>query len=115
MLVVLMILYSAWKVVRDSAHILLEGTPTGLKLIEIEADLEANVAAVDDVHHIHAWSITQERPMITLHARLRDGAVADAAIAAIKARLKERFGISHATVEVEFADCADRTHAHAHH
>lgn len=115
MLVVLLILYSAWKVVRDSAHILLEGTPTGLKLIEIEADLEANVSAVDDVHHIHAWSITQERPMITLHARLRDGANADAAIGAIKARLKERFGITHATVEVEFADCADRSHAHAHH
>lgn len=115
MLVVLLILYSAWKVVRDSAHILLEGTPTGLKLIEIEADLEANVSAVDDVHHIHAWSITQERPMITLHARLHDGANADAAIGAIKARLKERFGITHATVEVEFADCADRSPAQAHH
>lgn len=113
--VVALILWSAWKVVRDSAHILLEGTPTGLALTEIEADLEENVAGVENVHHVHAWSITEERPMVTLHARLKEDADPDRAIGAIKKRLSERFNISHATVEIEISGCSDRgDHRHAH-
>jgi cobalt-zinc-cadmium efflux system protein len=107
-LVAILILRSGWKVVRESSHILLEGTPTGLVLAEIEADLKANVADIDDVHHVHAWSITQERPMLTLHAKLSGGADSARATRAVKARLKQRFGIAHATVEIEAGDCADQ-------
>ena len=106
-LVAALIARSAWKIVRDSGHILIEGAPTGIAPGEIEADLEANIAEIEGVHHLHAWSITEERPMVTLHARLCDGRNADAATHAIKTRLRERFGIAHATVEIEFADCAD--------
>jgi len=114
-LVAVLILRSAWHVVRDSGHILLEGAPSGVRPGEIEADLEANVAEIDDVHHVHAWSITQERPMVTLHARLCDDSDADKAVHAIKARLRERFGIAHATVEIELVHCADHSqHKHAH-
>jgi cobalt-zinc-cadmium efflux system protein len=102
-----LIVRSAWGVVRDSGHILLEGAPRELTPSEIEADLEANVVEVEDVHHLHAWSITQERPIITLHARLRAGANADAAVRAIKQRLVERFGVGHVTVEIEREECAD--------
>jgi cobalt-zinc-cadmium efflux system protein len=110
-----LILRSAWMIVRDSGHILIEGAPVGVAPSEIEADLEANVPEVEDVHHVHAWSITQERPIVTLHARLCPGREADAAIHAIKQRLHARFGVTHATVEIELADCADhppRKHAH---
>lgn len=102
-----LILRSAWPLIRDSAHILLEGAPKGLDTREIAADLVARIEAVEDVHHIHAWSITQERRMITLHARVRDGIEAERATVAIKARLRDRFGLSHATVEIERAACAD--------
>lgn len=114
-LVALMVLYGAWNVVRDSAHILLEGTPKNVAPAEIEADLEANIPEVEDVHHVHAWSITQERPMVTLHARLCEQGDADAAVHAIKRRLRERFGVAHATVEIEVVHCADgHAHKHAH-
>jgi cobalt-zinc-cadmium efflux system protein len=59
------------------------------------------------VHHIHAWSITQARTVATLHAKVAEGAAADQVTADVKARLKKRFGIAHATVEIEFDDCAD--------
>jgi cobalt-zinc-cadmium efflux system protein len=114
-LVAVLILRSAWMIVRDSGHILIEGAPVGIAPSEIEADLEANIPEIEDVHHVHAWSITQERPIVTLHARLCEGRKADAAIHAIKRRLRERFGVTHATVEIELADCADhsaRKHAH---
>lgn len=106
-LVALIILRSAWFVVRDSGHILLEGTPDGMSSEVIAKDLVAAVPGVCDVHHVHVWSITQEDTMVTLHARIEEGVESDAAVAAVKARLKARFGIGHATVEVEQGACAD--------
>lgn len=112
-LVAVIILRSAWLVVRDSGHILLEGTPAGVSIADIERDLPEAVPGVCDVHHIHAWSITQEDTMITLHAQIDDATAPDTATAGIKKRLRERFGIGHATIEVERGACADRNHAQA--
>ncbi len=110
--VALIILRSAWQVVRDSGHILLEGAPSGIDARQLAADLMQTFPDVVDVHHVHAWSITEERPMITLHARAAPDAVPEKVSAAIKKRLRERYGIEHATVEIEFTACADE-HAHA--
>ena len=106
-LVALIILRSAWRVVSDSGHILLEGTPSGIDTREIARDLSAAFPAIEDVHHIHAWSITQERPMVTLHVRVVEACQPERIAAEVKARLMQRFGVAHATVEVEFDACAD--------
>lgn len=106
-LVVLIILRSARTVVRNSAHILLEAAPPQLDTREIASDLAAHVDGAEDIHHVHAWSISEERPMVTLHARLAVDHRPDTVIAAIKARLADRFGVTHATVEIEFGECAD--------
>jgi len=111
-LVALIILRSAWFVVRDSAHILLEGAPTHLPIDELSADLRANVPGVREVHHVHLWSITQEQPMVTLHARIDSDADAFAAVREIKARLRSKFGVEHVTVEIEQEDCADQKTVH---
>jgi cobalt-zinc-cadmium efflux system protein len=106
-LVVALILRTAWTVVRDSAHVLLEGAPHSIAPPELKADLQSNVAAVEDVHHVHAWSMTGERAIVTLHARVQHDADGDRAVQAIKQRLRDRFGISHATIELERDGCAD--------
>jgi cobalt-zinc-cadmium efflux system protein len=105
--VVALIARSAWTVVRDSALILLEAAPKEIDSRRIAADLLANVPGVEGIHHVHAWSISQERPMLTLHARATAGPRPEAVAAAVKQRLRDAFGIDHATVEVEFQDCAD--------
>ena len=99
--VALIILRSAWKVVAESGHILLEGAPAGFDAREVAADLTASVPGLLRVHHIHAWSITQERPMVTLEAELAPGADPQVARATIKDRLAHRFGVGHATVEIQ--------------
>ena len=99
-LVALLILRSAWAVVRDSGHILLEASPTEFDPAEIAADLAAAVPDVTDIRHLHAWSITEARPMVTLEAVVAPGGDAEAARRRIKARLAERFGFDHATVEM---------------
>lgn len=109
--VALLILRSAWNVTRESAHILMEGTPAGLEPDTIAADLVANVEGVADVHHVHAWSLGSSRSVVTLHVRLAPLADAEAALAAIKARLGAQFGIGHATVQIEPGDCLDASHS----
>ncbi len=100
-LVALILLRSAWRLVKESGHILMEGTPAHLDIAEIAGDLTAEVPEIRDIHHVHAWSLTQEKPLITLHARVRDPARSEETKAQIRQRLQERFGIEHATVEIE--------------
>jgi cobalt-zinc-cadmium efflux system protein len=100
-----LILRSGWQLTSSSAHVLLEGAPQGFDPDAVEHELEA-VAGIKDVHHIHAWSLTGETPMLTLHATLQDGADRHAALTAVMQRLHERFGIDHATVQIEEGECA---------
>ena len=109
-LVALLILKSAGGIVRSSAHILLEGTPPGLDLQALGTDLEASIPEVDEVHHIHAWSLTAERTMVTLHVRCAPGTPPGEVIPAVSQRLRERFGIDHSTIQLDCEDCADQHH-----
>ena len=95
----LLILRSAWVVVRDSAHILLEGTPTDFDAAEIAVDLRDRIPGIAEIRHLHAWSITEARPMVTLEAVLAPDGDPEAVRRAAKARLASRFGFDHATVE----------------
>ena len=106
-LVAALILRSTWFLIRDSGHILLEGTPVELDVREIGADLIENLDAVEDVHHVHAWSLAQDRSLLTLHARIREGVDSDDAIDAIHRRLAERFDVTHVTVQIEVEACVD--------
>ena len=99
-IVALIILRSAWYIVKESAHILLEGAPDGLDRRAIRKDLLETFSELRCVDHIHAWSISQERPMITLEAQIEANASIEENTRAIKAHLSEKFGVSHATVEV---------------
>ena len=99
-LVAVLILRSAWAVVRDSGHILLEGAPADFDAKAVAADICAEIPEVVELRHLHAWSITQERPMVTLEAVLRPGADPETTRLRIKSRLGERFGFDHATVEM---------------
>jgi cobalt-zinc-cadmium efflux system protein len=112
-LVAAIIVRSGWQVVADAGHILLEGAPGELDTRAIGPDLIANIAGVDGVHHVHVWSITQARRMVTLHVCVEESADSDRIVRDVKARLKERFGLDHTTVEIERDECADVTPAKA--
>jgi cobalt-zinc-cadmium efflux system protein len=99
-----LILRSAWFLLRRSGHILLEGAPDWLDEAELRDDLAAAVPGVLEVHHVHVWMLTMERPLITLHARVAPGVDQQEALHAIHQALAERFGIEHATVQIETAD-----------
>jgi cobalt-zinc-cadmium efflux system protein len=105
--IALLILRSAWLITKDAGHILLEGAPTGLDVREVQKDLEASIPEVLSIHDIHAWCLNEERPLMTLHARVSEATPPEEIAAAIKARLKQSYGIVHATVEIEHRSCSN--------
>ncbi|ABS64079.1 cation diffusion facilitator family transporter [Parvibaculum lavamentivorans DS-1] len=114
-LVALLILRSAIAITKESAHILMEGTPAGTDGKKIADDLMENVEGLADVHHVHAWSLGSNRAVATLHAQLKPETNAGTALDAIKARLAGKFGIGHATVQIEPEECPDHKDApHKH-
>jgi len=113
-LVSLLILSTAWSLMRDAAHVLLEGAPPELDRDGIASDIVANVRNVREIHHVHVWSLDGSKMMATLHACLTDGADANVAVREVKARLALKFDITHATVEPEFGRCADVEVSHQH-
>jgi cobalt-zinc-cadmium efflux system protein len=66
---------------------------------------------VRDAHHIHAWSITGEQHLLTLHVHPAAGEVSRDVVTAVQLRLAKRFSIEHVTVQVEEDACID-THAY---
>jgi len=117
-LVALLLFRSAWSLVREAGHVLLEGVPHNLDRDAIARDLAANVPGVREVHHMHVWSLDGSNNMATLHACLTPDTDPHVATGAIKQRLAERHRIAHATVETEYDSCADlrgeQTDAHGH-
>ena len=121
LLVALLILRSAWVLVRQSWHVLMEGAPEGLDVPDLRKTLMDAVPGVLDVHHIHAWSLTPERPLLTMHATLADDADHDAVLHRLRREVAERYGIEHVTIQLERGHCTDaqelghdRAHEHDH-
>jgi len=103
-LVSVLILRSAWKLMARSLHILLEGAPDDVSPAQIERHLVQQVEGVAAVRHVHVWLITSGRALATLHVRPAREADARAVVRAVEAALRERFGIDHATVAIDWAD-----------
>lgn len=107
LLVAAILVRSAWRLVRQAGHILLEGVPTHIDVDALKERLTQLIPAVDEIHHVHAWSLTVERPMVTLHARIRQDADNDHIMNIIKNALRHEFGVVHSTVQIESDDCPD--------
>ncbi len=105
LLAALLILKSGVGLVRQSGHVLMQGSPPDIDVAVVKSAILDNVPEVDEIHHVHVWSLTPERPIMTLHARLREGVDQGHALQTILACLRERFGVEHATVQLEHGDC----------
>ena len=104
-LVALLILRSALSLARQSGNILMESTPPNLNLKQIEDSVMEEVAGLENVHHLHAWSLTSNRALMTLHARLKENADPEITLHAIEKHLRVSFNITHTTIQLEQYEC----------
>ena len=106
--VAMLILRSAWQLVKRSAHILLEGAPEWLDVDDMQAKIIAAVPEVSEIHHVHVWGLTPQHLMLTMHVVLPETVSAPTPVVRqVKSVLKSEFAIDHSTIEVEYGDCAD--------
>ena len=101
-----LILWSSFGIVRETLNILLEGTPRGMSLDQVEAAVRA-IAGVSDVHDLHVWSIGSENHALSAHVKIADMATSesDAILRAINEKLGLGFGIHHTTIQLEHVVC----------
>jgi len=101
-----LILWSSFGIVRETLNILLEGTPRGMSLEEVEAAVRA-IAGVSDVHDLHVWSIGSENHALSAHVKITDmpTSESDMILREIKEKLGVAFGIHHTTIQLEHVVC----------
>ncbi len=99
---------SAWRLVRETGHILLEGAPKNLDVQAIVRDLKQSDEEILDVHEVKIWQLTPDESRVTLHVRIRNRERAQEALDAVKRRLEVQFGIWQSTVQIELGPvCPD--------
>lgn len=99
-LVALFILRSAWFLIKASGQVLLQGSPAEIDADNIQIDLPENIQGLIRVDDIHIWSLTQDRPVMTLTAYADPSAALGTVAEHIKAKLKAQYGIEDVTVEI---------------
>jgi cobalt-zinc-cadmium efflux system protein len=96
-----LILYSSWELVAESVDILLEGTPRHLNISHIEGDL-SGMPGILSVHDLHVWAIASEITAMSCHLILKSTEDAGKALAAASLLMREKYGIEHTTIQIEF-------------
>ena len=97
----------SFRLVRDAVDVLLESTPSGLPLDELVAAMLA-VPGVEDVHDVHAWSLSSEVYALSAHVVLLGHPTLEQAqlvSEVMKAKMASTYGISHATLDLECETC----------
>ena len=106
--VAMLILRSAWSLVKRSAHVLLEGAPDWLDVLDMQERIVESVPGVAGIHHVHVWGLTPQRLMLTMHVTLVDNIASQSGVVrGVKDFVEREYGIGHSTVEVEVDGCAD--------
>lgn len=106
LLIAVLILWSAWGILRETINLLLEGTPSGIDPQQVINDL-AREDGVYGVHHLHIWAIAPSRPALSCHLMLGDVTLKSTGeiLSRVNAMLAERYRIAHTTIQFEYAGC----------
>ncbi|HJV47194.1 MAG TPA: cation diffusion facilitator family transporter [Bacillota bacterium] len=99
-LVALLILKSAWGVIKHTLHILMEGTPITINQDEVKTVLE-KIEGVLNVHDLHIWTITSGLDSLSCHILIQDDMDSQEILQQAIHRIEEKFKIMHTTIQVE--------------
>jgi cobalt-zinc-cadmium efflux system protein len=106
LLIGLLILWNAWGILRETVHILLESTPLDIDPEKLVDDL-LQVEGVRGVHDLHVWSISRSLRTLSAHILVGEISIRESAViqAKIDLLLCDRYGIRHATLQMECENC----------
>ena len=103
-LIGLWVLPRTWILLREAGQILMQGVPAGLDLDQVRQAMEAH-PGVSAVHDLHVWALGSREPVMTAHVVVEGTNDVDQVRQALARTLPDRFGIAHATLQVERTAC----------
>jgi len=105
-IIVCLILYSGWGILKDAFGILMNAVPPGMDLQAIQQEIEA-IEGVDKIHHLHVWSISSEGVVLAAHVVVTDQMLSkvDEIAAQIRELLLRHFSIDHPVLQFESKGC----------
>lgn len=109
MVTAVLVLGAAWRLLRDTTHVLMEGTPRGIDVERVRAAM-LEIDGVADVHHLHMWNLASDVPALSAHVvvtgnpTLRDSQrIAEQ----VRGTLNDQFAFTHMTIQLECTPLAD--------
>ena len=108
LVIVVVIAFGTWGLLRDSVNMALQAAPSDMDCARIDAFLRQR-PGVSATHDLHVWPLSTTETALTVHLLMPDGYPGDAYTVQLAKALKERFGVDHATVQIETApgtECA---------
>jgi len=99
-IVALLILKSAWGVLKQSIHILMEGSPLMVNQEEVLAILE-NIKGVKNVHDLHIWTITSGLDTLSCHILIEDKKEEQEVLQQAINLIRDNYKIEHTTIQIE--------------
>jgi cobalt-zinc-cadmium efflux system protein len=105
--IALLVVWTAWDIIRESLNILLEGLPRGLDLGVVSQAI-ASVEGVLDVHDLHIWSLGSSSSALSCHVLIEDmpPSQSDCILHRLNHLLGDRFHVHHTTIQFEHVSCA---------
>ncbi|MBI4655798.1 MAG: cation transporter [Elusimicrobia bacterium] len=98
--IIALILYGSSKLIADSFHILMEGTPRDISLKIVETELR-KIEGVENIHELHIWSVSSDFRLLTAHLIVRDRLVFEEVLKQAVCLVSEKFGIKHSAFQIE--------------
>ena len=96
----IMLIPSIWRLLKESSNILLESCPLDVGILQVKNELK-QVSGVKDAHDLHIWSISSDIFSLSVHLVIENLNHGTTILRHTKAMLKEKFGIHHATIQIE--------------
>ena len=111
----LFILVNSLKLLRESAHILMEATPKSIDLEALLNDIQ-QIKEVNDVHDLHVWSITSDVYALSAHILIdaNNTKAMNKIISKINKMVQSKYNITHTSIQSECESCVDGKNKHNH-
>jgi cobalt-zinc-cadmium efflux system protein len=102
LVIAVLIAFGAWRIVRETVNLLLEGTPPEINLAAVTAEINGTVL-VSSMHDLHVWALSSDEMALSVHVVVDDCPLGEAehVVRDLERRLCDRFSIGHTTIQIE--------------